>query len=195
LEVAEGVEGSGLVALAPGAKWPEKQWPEEYFGRLGGDLVEEGLGVLLVGSREEKALLERIASGIARDESVMVVAGDLRLLASLFSISSAAVCNDSGLMHLAAAVDTPTIGIFGPTAPHFGFQPFGGQHRTMWIGLDCSPCSLHGEKRCWKSEKAPCMRLMGPDKVYAALRAILKDDSAEQGIASETVRGKSKCGM
>jgi heptosyltransferase-2 len=179
--VTEKVEGTGLVALSPGAKWPAKQWPEQHFARLGGALIEAGLGVLLLGALEERPLLQRVASGISREESVMVAAGDLRLLASLFSIASAAVCNDSGLMHLSAAVDTPTIGIFGPTAPHFGFEPFGGRHRALWLGLDCSPCSLHGEKPCRISEKAPCMHLLDPEEAANSVRRLVGKASAEGG--------------
>jgi len=186
LDVTDKVEGTGLVALSPGAKWPAKQWPEQHFARLGGALVEEGLGVLLLGASYERPLLERVASGISQGGSVMVVAAGLRPLASLFSISSAAVCNDSGLMHLSAAVDTPTIGIFGPTAPHFGFEPFGRRHRSLWLGLDCSPCSLHGGKPCRISEKAPCMHLLDPKEVANSVRGLVEQASAEGGAGAVT---------
>ena len=187
LDVTDRIEGTGLIALSPAAKWPAKQWPEEYFAKLGGMLVEEGLGVLLLGAREERPLLERVASGMSREGNVMVVAAGLRRLASLFSISLAAVCNDSGLMHLSAAVGTPTAGIFGPTAPHFGFEPFGGRHKTLWLGLDCSPCSLHGEKPCRISEKAPCMHLLDPEEVVNSVRGLMEQASAEDGAGAETI--------
>lgn len=194
LELVEAVEGSALVALCPGAKWPAKQWPEKHFAQLGRALVDEGLGVLLLGSSDEKALLEEVAAGISRKEHVMVVADDLRLLASVLAISAAAVCNDSGLMHLSAAVDTPTIAIFGATAPHLGFRPFGDIHKVLWLELDCSPCSLHGEKPCRKGDEVPCMSLLDSDRVLAELRRILVAASVGQGSGSEAVRRNSQCG-
>lgn len=163
-----------LVALAPGAKWRSKRWPERYFASLADVLSADGCGVLVLGSREEQPLLERIVSAVAEPHSVVPISGDLRKLAALLSLSEAAVCNDSGLMHLAAAVATPSVGLFGPTAPHLGFTPCGEGHRTLWLGLECSPCSLHGDKPCKIAEKAPCMEELEPARVLGVLRPILR---------------------
>jgi heptosyltransferase-2 len=184
-EVVEGIEGTRLVAMAPGARWPSKRWPAEYFAILGTALAENGYGVLLLGSTEEGEVLDDVASGVSPKENVKVLAGNLRLLASAFSVSAAAVCNDSGLMHLATAVGTPTVAIFGPTAPHLGFTPFGDRHKTLWLGLDCSPCSLHGDKACRKAEGELCMNLLEPHHVLAALRELLERAPAEQGAVSK----------
>jgi lipopolysaccharide heptosyltransferase II len=194
LEVTEKVEGSALVALCPGAKWPAKQWPAERYSLLAESLVREDFGVILLGSRDEEPLLEKVAFKVSKKDHVMVLTENLRLLASAFFISTVSVCNDSGLMHLSAAVGTPTIAIFGPTAPHLGFRPYGDVHKVLWLGLDCSPCSLHGEKACRKSKDVPCMSLLESNQVLTALRPLLEVASTGQGRGSETIRRDSQCG-
>jgi len=170
-----GVLGSRrLVALAPGAKWRSKRWPERYYAGLADVLSADGYGVLVLGSVEEMPLLERIVSPVAEPGSVLAISGGLRELAALLALCDAAVCNDSGLMHLAAAVGTAAVGLFGPTAPHFGFTPYGEGHRTVWLGLECSPCSLHGDKPCRIAEKAPCVEELEPARVLGVLRPMLQ---------------------
>lgn len=163
-----------LVGLAPGAKWTAKRWPERKFAQLAQALAGEGVGVVVAGSEEERPLIERIVRGAGRSDLVKALSGGLRELAAAFSACQAAVCNDSGLMHLAAAVGTPALGIFGPTAPHFGFAPFGSAHKTLWLGFECSPCSLHGDKPCRIAESAPCMEGLDSNEVLSALRRMLK---------------------
>jgi heptosyltransferase-2 len=163
-----------LVGLAPGAKWIAKRWPERKFAQLAQALAGEGVGVMVAGSEEERPLIERIVKGAGRSDLVKVFSGGLRGLAAAFSVCQAAVCNDSGLMHLAAAVGTPALGIFGPTAPHFGFAPFGSAHKTLWLGFECSPCSLHGDKPCRIAQSAPCMEGLDSNEVLSALRPMLK---------------------
>lgn len=164
-----------LVAIAPGAKWRAKRWPERYYAGLADVMAADGYGVLVLGSLEESPLLERIVSPVAEPDAVLAVPGGLRELAALFSLCDAAVCNDSGLMHLAAAVGTPSVGLFGPTAPHFGFTPYGEGHKTLWLGMECSPCSLHGDKPCRIAEKAPCVEGLEPARVLGVLRQMLEE--------------------
>ena len=162
------------VALAPGAKWRSKRWPERSFAQLAGALALEGSRVVVVGSEDEEPLVRRIVAAADDADLVSGICGGLRSLAAAFSACGAAVCNDSGLMHLAAAVGTPTLGIFGPTAPHFGFAPYGAGHETLWLGFECSPCSLHGDKPCRIAEKAPCMEDIDPGMVLSALRSMFR---------------------
>ncbi len=163
-----------LVALAPGAKWPSKRWPETNYSALASALSSEGTGVLVAGSAAERALAEKVASAAGGAGSVVPYSGGIRDLAAAFSLCEALVCNDSGLMHLAAAVGTPVLGVFGPTAPHLGFAPYGGGNEVLWLGLDCSPCSLHGEKPCRIARRAPCLEEIDAGTVLSVLRPMLK---------------------
>lgn len=180
-----------LVALAPGAKWRSKRWPERYYAGLADVLSADGYGVLVLGSAEERPLLERIAEPAADSGSVVPLTGGLREIAALLSLCDAAVCNDSGLMHLAAAVATPAVGLFGPTAPHFGFAPYGEGHSALWLGLECSPCSLHGDKPCRIAERAPCFERMEPAHVLGVLRPMLQGRSDGPRQDRDSVWGRN----
>ena len=81
---------------------------------------------------------------------------------------SALVTNDSGLMHLAAAVGTPVVALFGPTVTEFGFAPAGPGHQVLERPLDCRPCSVHGTERCPRGHFR-CMKETAPEEVLAAL--------------------------
>jgi ADP-heptose:LPS heptosyltransferase len=170
-----GWDGSHLVALAPGAKWRSKRWPERLFADLAGSLASEGTRVVVLGSKEEGPTVRRIVEAGDFGGLVTGFTGGLRELAAMFSACTASVCNDSGLMHLSAAVGTPTLGIFGPTAPHFGFTPYGEGHGTIWLGFECSPCSRHGDKPCRIAERAPCMESIDVSRVLSTLRPMIAE--------------------
>ncbi len=168
-----------VVALAPGAKWRYKRWPERLFTDLADSLAAEGVRVVVVGSKEEGSVVDRIVGACDSDGLVTAFTGGLRELAAMFSACIASVCNDSGLMHLSAAVGTRTLGVFGPTAPHFGFTPYGAGHRRIWLGFECSPCSLHGDKPCRIAERAPCMENIDVRTVLSTLRPMMTASSDE----------------
>jgi len=167
-----------LVGLAPGAKWRTKRWPERYFAALADELADQGMEVVLLGSAAEEPLLERIVEAVESAPGVGVLSGGIRELASAFSLCSVAVCNDSGLMHVAAAAGAAVVGIFGPTAPHFGFTPYGPGHEVVWLGLPCSPCSPHGDRPCRIAENAPCLEGVDPQRIVGAVRRILRRRAA-----------------
>jgi lipopolysaccharide heptosyltransferase II len=176
-------EGAQVVAVAPGARWRSKRWPERLFADLAGSLAAEGTRVVVMGSKEEGPIVRRIVEAGDYGGLVTGFTGGLRQLAAMFSACTASVCNDSGLMHLSAAVGTPTLGIFGPTAPHFGFTPYGRGHGTIWLGFECSPCSRHGDKPCRIAERAPCMENIEVSRVLSTLRPLMAE--ARSGRRSE----------
>jgi heptosyltransferase-2 len=101
--------------------------------------------------------------------------GILSLLASaeLIGRAQAIVTNDSAPQHLASAMGTPTLTIFGPTVPEFGFGPLAERHAVAGHdGLSCRPCHRHGPERCplghWR-----CMRELGPEYVSSLLDEVL----------------------
>jgi heptosyltransferase-2 len=144
-----------IFAIAPGSVWATKRWPG-YVG-LARFLASRGL-VAIIGSDADRELAQTIIT--AAGERVVDATGRLTLLASaeLIRRSTLLVTNDSAPQHLASAVNTTTVTIFGPTVPQFGFGPLA--ERSATVGLDalaCRPCDHHGPMRCplghWKCMK------------------------------------------
>ena len=163
-------DGPPLVALAPGSVWATKRWP--YYADLT-KLLRGRARVVVLGSREDASLAEEVR--VAAGDDAFSAAGMLTLLGSaeLIRRCSVVITNDSAPQHLASAVGTPTIAIFGPTVPQFGFGPLSDGSITMGLdGLACRPCDRHGPRRCplrhWK-----CMREIGADAVAARVFDIL----------------------
>ncbi len=134
-----------LAVLHPGARWPSKLWPAAAWAQVGAWLSREaGCRVVITGSAADADL----ASGIqARaNEPLLNLAGRTNLpeLGRLLQQARLAVTADTGAMHLAAALHTPVVAIFGPTAP-WRTGPFGTGHRVVRLGLACSPCF---QRRC-----------------------------------------------
>jgi heptosyltransferase-2 len=161
-----------LIALAPGSVWATKRWP--YYSELAAELSAMGR-VVVVGSDADRPLASEIVKatgGHATDTT-----GRLSLLASaeLIGRSAVLVSNDSAPLHLASAMNTPTVAVFGPTVPGIGFGPLADRsHVAEREGLDCRPCHRHGPDRCplghWR-----CMREITPDAVAQLARALLSD--------------------
>ena len=164
-------DGAQLLALAPGSIWGTKRWP--HFPALAARLAPL-YRLVVVGGADDNALAAEIARA-SGPERVINATGKLSLLASteLLSRCAALVTNDSAPQHLASAAGTPTLTIFGPTAPEFGFGPLAPRHATIGNeSLTCRPCHPHGPKVCplghWK-----CMRELEVEQVSRALNSLL----------------------
>lgn len=138
-----GIAGD-FVALAPGSVWGTKRWPE--FGGLAAALPHPV--VVIGGAAERDAARDLVARACA---GAVSAAGEtpLRISAAIIERSRVLVTNDSAPLHLAAAVGTPVVAIFGPTVPAFGFGPR-GPHDVIVERSDlaCRPCSPHGPRTC-----------------------------------------------
>ena len=142
--------GKNLVAIAPGTIWNTKRWPKERFAEVARQLVRDRCVVALIGSSADRPLCEEIAS-MAGGEGVLNSAGSLTLLqsAELVPRCKVIISNDSAPMHMAVAVRTPVVAIFGATVPAFGFSPYGERDTVVeTLDLSCRPCSIHGGERC-----------------------------------------------
>jgi len=169
--------GDRLVALAPGSVWATKRWP--YFPELAAALSrsEPDARVVVLGSEADSVLEQAIVS--TTDAGGVNAAGSLSLLesAALLSRCVLLVSNDSLPLHLASAMDVPTLAVFGPTVPEFGFGPLA--ERSVVAGrtdLACRPCHPHGPARCplghWR-----CMREITVDYALALARDLLSPDT------------------
>lgn len=167
-----GVEAT-CIAMAPGARWPTKRWPEARFALLAGRLVADGFHVVLVGSSDERELAARIGAAIG--PGCTNVAGRLDLLATAAAIEhcQAFVGNDSGLLHVAEAVGRPALGFFGPTSPRFGYTPYRDASRILFRPPACNPCSKNGSRPCHRPTHE-CMLNIDVEAAHAAVRALLQ---------------------
>lgn len=129
----------GVVVLCPGAEFgPAKKWPVAHFAQLAQRLVDAGRQVWLMGSPKDAEDAAGIHAAVPDCHNL---AGQTSLVDAidLMSVAEQAVCNDSGLMHVACALGVPTVGVFGSTSP--GFTPPLGEHaQVVELSLDCRPC-------------------------------------------------------
>ncbi len=166
--------GAPLVALAPGSIWGTKRWP--HFDALAAGIEEARF--VVIGSADDNGLAASIAR--AAPGRVLDASGRLSLLASatLIARCTALVANDSAPTHLASGVGTPTITLFGPTVPAFGFGPLAPRSESLGVEpLACRPCHPHGPKVCPLGH-FQCMRSLEPSRVVARLRILLVPPTA-----------------
>jgi heptosyltransferase-2 len=157
-----------IAAFAPGAVGPSKRWPTGYYAEAARRLVAEGFAVWVLGGPGETALAAEIAAG---SEHVRDLTGaDLRNAILALAAADVAVSNDSGLLHVAAALGTPSIGIFGPTSPwHWApLNPLAAVIETD-TAVECRPC----HKPTCRYGHHRCMREIPPERVVAAALAAL----------------------
>ncbi|OGC89582.1 MAG: hypothetical protein A2W25_14560 [candidate division Zixibacteria bacterium RBG_16_53_22] len=159
-----------MIALCPGAGHKEKMWPPENFRELADMLLENPQMAMIIFRTSSDQFPRNL--GIA--DSRLIEAKDLELLpaAAILSKCRLAVTNDSGLMHLANSVGTPVVAIFGPTNPRLGFAPALPGSRVICDDVSCSPCSLHGQKKCYQPRKF-CFENITPKRVLGELEGIL----------------------
>ena len=160
-----------FVALAPGSAWGTKRWP--FYPELAVKLAEQ-MNVVVVGGPSDATTGDTIVAQLPEGTGVNA-AGRLGILSSAALIGQAAalVSNDSAPQHLASAMNTPTVCIFGPTVPEFGFGPLANNSSIAGIDtLACRPCDRHGPQSCplghWR-----CMREVSSSDVLSLLTRTL----------------------
>ncbi len=164
--------GRPVVAFAPGAVGSSKRWPSAAYAELARRLLSDGIAVWVLGGPSEKPLAAEIVGGSdARD----LTGNDLREAIFALAAASIAVSNDSGLLHVAAALGTPSIGIFGPTSP-WHWAPLNPLAAVMQAKgeLACRPC----HKPVCRVGHHRCMHDLTPQEVLAATRRALATVSA-----------------
>ena len=154
-----------FVCLHPGARWWFKSWPSDRFAALADRVqTETSSQVLFLGGEQERAAAGRISERMKTPFRSLVGRTGLQELAAVLARAVLMVSNDNGPMHMAAALQVPVIGLFGPSDPSV-WGPWGDGHRTFYKGLDCRAC-FHPD--CFRGEQN-CMRLITLEEVWEAV--------------------------
>jgi 3-deoxy-D-manno-octulosonic-acid transferase/heptosyltransferase-1 len=158
-------DGKNLIAINTVALWETKLWDDEKFARLADRIILE-LKAPVVFTGSDPSPIELILGRMAAKAINLAGKTSLRELAHLYQRSRLLITTDSGPMHLAAAVGTPVVALFGPTDP-LRTGPYGSGHRVIRKGLDCSPCF---RKHC---KSVICMKNITVDEVFDSVKDLL----------------------
>jgi heptosyltransferase II len=160
---------SPVLALCPGAEFgPAKRWPEMHYAAIAREKLAEGWQVWLFGSVKDRQIATQIMQ--LTDNRCLDLTGKTSLdeAVDLLGFATAVVSNDSGLMHIAAALRKPLVALYGPTSTEFT-PPLHSAAKILKLNLDCQPCF----KRTCPLQHQRCMRDLQPLEVAQALRTLV----------------------
>jgi heptosyltransferase-2 len=165
-----------LLAVAPGAAWLTKRWPPAGFAAAASELASRyNMKVILLGSSEDSAACGAVERALDDRVKRVNLAGKLPLMTTAAAVAESGLLltNDTGLMHMAAAVETPVVSVFGCTTRHLGYFPYRApKARVVETGLYCRPCT-HNGRRCCPLGHFRCMKDISPEKVVEAGEGLL----------------------
>ena len=158
-----------VLGLCPGAEFgPSKRWPEYHYAAVARHWIGQGGRVWLFGSAKDRPVAEQIIEALPEaqrgEAAILAGATSLEQAVDLLSVTDAVVSNDSGLMHIAAALGRPLVAVYGSTSPGFT-PPLGEAVAIERLGLECSPCF---QRECPLGH-LNCLRQLEPDRVIQAL--------------------------
>jgi lipopolysaccharide heptosyltransferase I len=152
-----------IVVLCPGTTWDSKKWFPERWAKVGDALIEDGFEVIFIGGKEDVSHIRDIISYMNHNPIDLAGKTNIREASAVLQKSQLAISVDSGAMHMASAVDTPVIALFGPTDPKIQ-GPYGEKNEVLYKKLPCSPCR---RRMCPHKE---CMKLITAEEVIEKAR-------------------------
>ena len=166
------INRDSIYAICPGAEYgPSKRWPTEYFAVLAQQLIKQNSNnqIILLGSKSDYSLAQEITSQSKLVSNIHNWCGNTSLdeAIALIGMSKAVVSNDSGLMHIAAALQIPQVAIFGSSDPAHT-PPLSDRAKIMWLNMSCSPC----HKRVCPLGHLRCLKDILPEQVLATLNTL-----------------------
>ena len=165
-----------LVAMHVAGGRPIKQWETEHFATVARRLVETcGATIVLTGGPGDAALIERIKLALPAGRVVDAGGSSLLTTGGILEQCDLLITGDTGPMHIAAAVGTPIVAIFGPSDPR-RYAPRGPRDRVIRVDLPCAPCNRIRLPPARCSGRVPdCLALVTPDRVFDAAAAVLQE--------------------
>ncbi len=174
-KVSKELGSTTWIGLCPGGSSSHKRWGSERFGELAKLLTKLGKKTVIVGSFLDANEVDESVKVTYGDTIRALVTNDFKELAAVLASCKVVVTNDSGLMHLAAAVGTKVVAIFGPTSPDLGFSPLSPWTTIIHRDMDCSPCSYHGNRPCRRKNRE-CLDLIEPAEVADLVNQLLSEE-------------------
>jgi len=162
-----------IIVLAPGAGRATKRWFPERFAEVGSYFGKNRNQIVLVGGQKDLEVCRKVAQEM--DPAPLNFAGKLSLqqTAAVLKESDILITNDTGIMHIAAALEVKVVAIFGPTTRHFGFMPFRTSSIVVEASVPCRPCSYHGTDKC-PHNHFKCMKDIRSIDVIQAAEELLR---------------------
>jgi heptosyltransferase-2 len=161
-----------VIALAPGAAHHTKRWPLEYWQDLARRLAAAGYAIIAVGGTGDAAAGQAVCDAVGTSSTNAAGSFGLQGTGALLARCRALVSGDTGVMHMATAVGTPVVALFGPTVRPFGFFPYTRKAVVLERNLDCRPCTAHGSAECPLGHHH-CLRQIEPGEVEAVVRRVV----------------------
>lgn len=171
-----------IVAIAPGASFPPKQWFPDRFRSLTLEIFERIPANIVLIMADYDAEFGRLKEEIPPDRLRVFANVDLNELSYIISQTDLLVCNDSALSHVGSAVGTPVVAIFGPTHPTLGFAPRGMRDVIVQVDEYCRPCSLHGKRPCYRDRQYCFERISVQDVFEKASELISGNAKGEKAL-------------
>ena len=161
-----------VLAICPGAEFGvAKQWPAEHYATTCQSKIEQGWKVWIFGSKKDAEVADEIMQALPQDcrDHVVSLAGKTSLAQAidLLSVAEAVISNDSGLMHIAAALDKPVVALYGSTSPDFT-PPLTGKSKLLYTDIDCRPCF---QRECPLQHKK-CLTELEPERAIEAIEEL-----------------------
>ncbi len=156
-----------IAILCPGAEYgPAKRWPTAHFAQVAQQWIAQGWQIWILGSARDRPVGEEIAQRVSAPLQNLCGITALEEAVDLMALAQRVVTNDSGLMHVAAALERPLVALFGSSSPRFT-PPLSAQARVLLLELPCSPCF----QRTCPLGHLNCLNLLDPEQVLASFPA------------------------
>ena len=154
-----------VLALCPGAEFgPAKRWPDEHYAKVANEKIQQGWQVWLFGSPKDKEVSSLINKATQQKCHDLTGETNLAEAIDLLSLADTVISNDSGLMHISAALNRKLVVVYGSSSPKFT-PPLNDQKKVLQLGLECSPCF---QRQC-KFGHLNCLKQLEPNLVLEAM--------------------------
>lgn len=162
------LESNPILAICPGAEYgPAKRWPAEHHAAVAKQKIAQGWAVWIIGSPKDQAIASEIQAALHQKAIDLTGRTNLGQAIDLLSSAQVVVSNDSGLMHISAALEKPLIAIYGSSDPRFT-PPLANQKQILSLNLPCSPCF----QRTCPLEHLKCLKDLAPLQVLNAIECL-----------------------
>ena len=173
-EIARSRNGHrALVGFNVGAGNATKRLPVFAVREAAASLQAQGLGVVLIGARNDSGSIYDVASALRQSPVLTAHNYTVQELAAVIGQIDVLVSGDSGPVHIASALGVPAVTVYGPTSP-VRWGPISARHEVIWHRPPCAPCSNHGSARCPENRDLECMKSVRPEEIVAAVRRLLR---------------------